>query len=403
MDKSEGFFSKDNTKEQIKSRQLRGVALRELIDRKDLGMDQTTSDMLKLMLEQFNYLAHVEVVFISPEEEPNTGGFFHKVQVDDGTFVPAIFIVSENQEHMRKLKDTRRSSVQIIADMLGIDFSQLSPILLRQFIILHEIGHANDYVKNYENNPDYQGANAAEEWDLHYEANLLTMPVPGFDPVDLREKVSRFSDLREFLDAYPNVAKKMNIDEIKTLEDLLHAQEIAYRTSAYESYADNFAIDFLKNNSEKLNTALKILEPHFEIKKRESIFERQEIIAPPNFVSVFHETREEFLPAIDKDGLKINTEVKNIGKAEAMARKNALIDKFRPKELIIKGISRNNIYAYPFLEYGNGLRGAAERFVKINERDLRYIFQDAMKKKHLYSDFLEFWRKLGVNTPDEYV
>lgn len=241
--------------EQNKVERQRGVALRELIDQQDLRLDQATSAMLRLVLEQYGHLSHVEVVFISPEEEPDTGGFFHRVQVDTQTFVPTIFIVSEDQEHLLKLKNTRRSSVQNTADMLGIHFSHLSPNLLRQFIIAHEIGHASDYVKNYETNPDYQGSDAAEEWDLHYEANLLTMPVPGFDPVDLREEISTFGDLKEFLSVHPNVAKTINTSEIKTLQDLLHAQEIAYRTSAYESYADNFATNFLKKNAERLGIA----------------------------------------------------------------------------------------------------------------------------------------------------
>lgn len=138
-------------------------------------------------------------------------------------------------------------------------------------------------------------------------------------------------------------------------------------------------------------------ELHFEAKKRESISERQEIIAPQNFVSVFHETREEFLPAIDRDGLKGNIEVKNISEAEAMARKNAIIDNFRPEELKTKGISRNNIYAYPFLEHGHGLIGADQRFVKRDERSLR----DQFESFQTYSS--DFLRKLGVSTPDEYV
>jgi len=252
MDRLETFHHSDPT-ERSENEQPKGVQLRELIERNYLEMDQSTADMLKLLLEKHGYLSHVEVVFISPEEEPNTGGFFHRVQVDEQTFVPTIFIVSKNQEHMARLKDIRQSSATRTAVMLGIDFSQLSPNLLRQFIIAHELGHASDYVKNYETNPDYQGSDAAEEWNLHYEANLLSMPVPGFDPVDLREELSKFDNLEDFLKANPSLSKTIDIGEIKTKQDLINAQEIAYRTSTYESYADNFAADFLKNNAIKLN------------------------------------------------------------------------------------------------------------------------------------------------------
>ncbi len=250
MDRLEIASSQNNSIENNESTQKKGKPLYELVKQKDTRFDQATSDMLTLILEQHDHLSHIEIVFISPEDAPNTGGSFHIVQVDEQSFIPTIFIVSENQEHMRKLKDTRHSSAQRVADMLGINFSQLSPSLLRQFIIAHEIGHASDYIKNYETNPDYQGTNAVEEWDLHYESNLLTMPVPGFDPVDLYEKLSKFNDLKQFLNANPNVTRTINTDEIKTLQDLLHAQEIAYRTSPYESYADTFATNFLKKNAE---------------------------------------------------------------------------------------------------------------------------------------------------------
>jgi len=139
--------------------------------------------------------------------------------------------------------------------MLGISLPQLSPKLLRLFIIAHEIGHASDYVKNYETNPDYEGSDAAEEWDLHYEANLLTLPVPGFDPVDLHEELSKYSGLEDFLRANPNVAKTIDTSKVRTVQDLIDTQEVAYRTSAYESYADNFAAAFLKKNAVKLNIA----------------------------------------------------------------------------------------------------------------------------------------------------
>lgn len=138
-------------------------------------------------------------------------------------------------------------------------------------------------------------------------------------------------------------------------------------------------------------------EPYFETKKRESILERQEITALQNFVSVFHETREEFLSAIDRDGLKRNIEVRNIGEAEAMARRNKIVDDFRSEELKVKGISRNNIYAYPFLEHGHGLMGADQRFIKRDEKSLRDEFESMQR----YSP--EFLIEQGVSTPEEYI
>ena len=140
-----------------------------------------------------------------------------------------------------------------------------------------------------------------------------------------------------------------------------------------------------------------------ELERQGSILERQEIMAPANFVSVFHETKAEFLSNIDQSGLTVNSEIKNIGDAKAMEKRNALIDKAMPDELRSKGLSRNNIYAYPFLEYGHGLLGADQRFIKRDKDYLRSEFENALSRKDIYASFLKFCSELGVNTPDEYV
>ncbi len=138
-------------------------------------------------------------------------------------------------------------------------------------------------------------------------------------------------------------------------------------------------------------------EEHGE-ERQESILERTEIIAPENFVTVFHETKTENLQFIDRDGLTINTGNKNIGKAEVMARRNRMIDELRPETLKEQGISReSNIFAYPFLEEGHGLIGADQRFVKRDEKMLRDEFEILQKHK---PDYL---KELGTNTPEEFI
>lgn len=155
---------------------------------------------------------------------------------------------------------------------------------------------------------------------------------------------------------------------------------------------------FAPQTAEKISALEKVVKDlaHFEGQKRESILERREIIAPPNFASVFHETKSEFLPAIDKEGLRADIETKNIGSAKEMAKRNALIDQFCPENLKEKGVSRSNIYAYPFLERGNGFFGAAERFKERKEERLRAEFEDYQK----YSP--QSLRKMEVNTAEEY-
>lgn len=215
--------------------------------------DRETNKMLELMLKQFPFLAHVKIQFVSPDDEPNTGGFFHRIKIDEHTFVPSVSIVSFDLKHMQRLIEVRKSSNQQVARLLGIDISDMTTDLLRQFIIAHEFGHATDYVRNYETNPDYYGAEAAQEWNEHYDANLFTLPVPGFDPVDLMEEIARFDNLATFFQAHPEVERIINGVEIKSLQELVEAQELAYRASAYESYADKFAVNFLKRNNNFFN------------------------------------------------------------------------------------------------------------------------------------------------------
>ncbi len=182
--------------------------------------------------------------------------------------------------------------------------------------------------------------------------------------------------------------RKWSSEEIKMIEEHAHGLNNFIEYSAEENGEQ--LIEALKTKIAILRGYLKIIEL-----KQESILQRSEIVAPQNFVSVFHETKEELLPTIDREGLKINVEAKNIG--GGMVKRNAIIDKFRPEELKIKGITRDSIYGYLFLEYGHGLMGADRRFIKRDERVLRDEFESAQK----YNP--EFLKEFGVDTPSEYI
>ncbi len=134
-----------------------------------------------------------------------------------------------------------------------------------------------------------------------------------------------------------------------------------------------------------------------ETKKRESIRERKEIKAPAGYVSVYHETTDAAMLTIDTKGLTQGAE-KNMSGPEAMDRRNQLIDKYRPEHLVQAGISRNNLFAYPYLQYGHGLMGADERHVKLNksERDLRIAYGGDIYMRTTWSPY-------GIQTEDELI
>lgn len=229
----------------------RGISLVEYFEQEH--DDSQTSRFLEQMVKENPFLSDVEVIFISADKEPNTGGVFDIRKVDETTYTPTIFIVENDAQHTAKILQDRKSSNEIVASLLGMEFEKLTPELLRLFIIAHELGHATDYIKNYESNPSYANvAEASEEWDMHYEVNLSSLPVPHFDPAQLTEKIAGYSNIKEFVIDYPEAKSYVQSEEITTLEQLLHDQEVAYRNSPYEKYADNFAAKFLKKNAQEI-------------------------------------------------------------------------------------------------------------------------------------------------------
>ncbi|MHB8831241.1 MAG: hypothetical protein ACYC44_03960 [Patescibacteria group bacterium] len=135
-------------------------------------------------------------------------------------------------------------------------------------------------------------------------------------------------------------------------------------------------------------------EPRFEL--RQSILERKEIIAPPNYVSVFHETKTENIPSIDKNGLTQTTEFEDPTNIDYNELRE-ILDDLRPEGLKKKGISRKNVFAYPYLKYGHGMSGAAKRFMPFDEKEIRFWY------KFIKDTAPEELKELGVKTVEEYL
>lgn len=129
-----------------------------------------------------------------------------------------------------------------------------------------------------------------------------------------------------------------------------------------------------------------------------SIIDREQILAPEDYVSVFHETTAEALPRIDRDGLRPDVDDKNIGSSGAVSRNNTLIDSDRPEDIVALGISRTtSIYAYPFLAEGHGLYGADQRYINRDRSKLEREYESVRK----YG--AEVLASMGITTADEYV
>lgn len=231
----------------------RGVFLEKIISEKFPEIDDLTKKVLLLLLNQNPDLSRVEVVFDSDHEKIYSGGSFNVIEVEEGVFIPTISINNAMDiEKIKQLFRFRKFSVEIISKMMGIDSDAMTPELLRIYIILHEFGHALDFIKNYEQNEEYGEGEAVEAWDFHYDSNKSLFPYEGMDPAELLEEIMTYDSFDQFLEAHREQFEKFDLKNIESLKDLMLAQEIAYRSSPFEKYADDFALKFLKNNATEL-------------------------------------------------------------------------------------------------------------------------------------------------------
>lgn len=176
-----------------------------------------------------------------------TGGFCRTTGAADAHCSIVVDISSE--KHYDKLLQDRELSARAAAHLLGIDFEILKrhPEILARFVFLHEIGHAHDYLVNYVNNPrngsdpNYDPARANKEVRTQ---EMNTLPYPGLDPVLIRKKwVS--GELAKDFEQYRKYFQQKGII---SPEELMKAQEKAYRDLPSETYADQFAARVLRKH-----------------------------------------------------------------------------------------------------------------------------------------------------------
>ncbi|HBU28040.1 TPA: hypothetical protein DEB00_02910 [Candidatus Uhrbacteria bacterium] len=141
--------------------------------------------------------------------------------------------------------------------------------------------------------------------------------------------------------------------------------------------------------------SLPIVENRGEKDPSTSIFTRQEIIAPKDFVSVFHETSPQRLQDIDAYGLHFDVEVRNFSNPTLISAFNDILNKARPEWAKQAKLDRGQVlFAYPNLELGHGMGGLAdERF-----NDKKHIATFETIQKYNPEDL----QKHGITTWEEY-
>lgn len=211
-------------------------------------LPKEVSRMLEIAFQQYPELAKTKIEAFPPQDRFDAGGFYEFEEGADGQPIAKICVSRGNAELLRPLLEIRKSSVAINAKMLGIDPKDVTPQLLQYFIIAHELGHIKDFKVNYEGDPSLEGWEAVDEMAYQRDAVLAMLPVPNLSPTHLarelegltyEDAIEKFSTLKEYKD-------------FASIEDILARQESEYRSSAPESYADEFAAIFLKTNADQL-------------------------------------------------------------------------------------------------------------------------------------------------------
>lgn len=211
--------------------------------------DRDYSSAYLCAVDDFPHLDQMQVESSTAEDYPvleYTGGFY--VRPKDSAEPPKIIVNMEKGQHYQKLLVERETSARKSAEKIGIDFETMkqNPDILKLFIFLHEIGHAEDYIVNYlksGRNEDPVEANLAQR-----KKEIGTLPIPGINPVQAKQMYDR-QELQQYFLKYQQYYSGLGIS---SPEELLKAHEVAYHELPSESYADDFAANVLRKHWQTL-------------------------------------------------------------------------------------------------------------------------------------------------------
>jgi len=215
-------------------------------------MSPDVSKLLELVFREISELNGTKIETFKPKDDFDAGGYYEFEEGEDGEPIPKICISAGNTELLKPLFVIRNSSIVMNAEMLGIDFEDMTPQLLQLFIIAHELGHIKDFRVNFEGDPDLKDWEAVEEMAYQRDAVLGMLPVPNLSPTHLARELEGLK-FKDVIVKFPDLEKYSGFKNLKTTGDLLVAQEREYRLSAPESYADRFATEFLRSHADQLD------------------------------------------------------------------------------------------------------------------------------------------------------
>ncbi len=212
--------------------------------------EQWISRIHDMVLREYPFLQNVNlsVLFLDPaEQETDIGGLRRFTKDSEEEFVE-VDVGSES--HFIKAKGKRPVSVDMIARLCGIPPEQMTSELFNTFILLHEFGHAHDFAKNYRDDEalsNLQESQLADIWRNEYQQQKANLPVPGLAPSELVEQF-KTTPLDTFLSSRPKTRERLADAHLTTQQEIIVAQDRAYREIPAEKYADEFAATFIKKH-----------------------------------------------------------------------------------------------------------------------------------------------------------
>lgn len=207
------------------------------------------------LLQEHPYLEQLDIDTATPEQYKvlkHTAGFW--LRPEAGRSNPKIVVNAEpGKANYASLFETREVSARRAAELMGVPYEYLKqrPDLLGLFIFFHEVGHADDYIRNYHMKPGSEDPSNENQRVRDVEMNSL--PVPGSNPVRVREMHEQ-GELAAYYEKYKAHYQTLGIASV---EDLMQKHEAAYHDLPSEVYADRFSAAVIKKHAERLGIETK--------------------------------------------------------------------------------------------------------------------------------------------------
>jgi len=181
------------------------------------------------------------------DEDVVWNAYFSNCSVKDGQLIPGIAFNFNSQETY--IDPTLEPSLRQIAIQLGAKYEDIKDNnkLVTTFVLLHEFGHARDFIDNYLKPRENKGNKpiaevlkiAVKETSKRRLKDLMTLPIPQHIKLSKEEDRKKYRRRLETFgikpDKYGNISREM-VEIVSS---------IAYREMSSESIADSFAVDYI--------------------------------------------------------------------------------------------------------------------------------------------------------------